>query len=1174
MNIQKIYEDLISDISYTNKDFRTIYPELLNLVKKLTNKWDPSVSNESDPGVVLIKLLALIADKNNYNIDKNVLENFPLSVTQLGNAQQLYDSLGYRMSWYRSATLDIGFRLSSTSSGPVELPILTTQVSDSTGSIVYTLLEKVNLSVLNEEKYALCIEGVPHLYNINGSTLITMNNLDSNLRLYFDDTRISENGIFIWDSSTVANMSISETWKRVDNLASQSAKSKVFSFGVLPNSNKCYIQFPDDVATLIGSGLTIWYIIGNGQDGNIKANTIDSWNNDNSSTSEVTSINNNIQIIQTSPSTNGRNPETIDSAYKNYKRNIGTFNTLVTRRDYENFIYNQTDLIGNPIISNVIVSDRTSDINNSYTISTWEPGIERQINKVKTHKVVREIDGSEDTITLDEPNLTPYDIVLYLLKKSDSIVSKTTYDNTFKPEKETLMLMDIEARLEDSKSVNHNVYLPSLKADVEYVPALGDKFTYNNLLTLKGTLITYNKVTKVEASEIESNVINALYNNYNGREVIIGSEIDYDNLIKTIENSDERIKYLVLNDNYYNTYLTRYSTGDQTELTDDDKNEIIAKMVLAGKTQLFKFQDDFLYDFGQTDITQIGTVGNAIKSATTWAKITIPDNTSEYTIKENELVQVYHDNLITSKEYGFYVKYKCNLLTSISANENRILQPTEYIDLEYSSGGTIVTETINPGQIIQPSFALDTNSQGSIQSGQSIKIKTKNEFVLVDGMPYYFILNNAENRLNLNSSNNFTYILQENEYFLYSSPSSTDLVVLGSGTKLSSDLEFNVVCELVDIDSLTNNNTVSWNKIPSGINNPKLKTTELYIQTFNEGVKIKFNDSTSKTLSSNEASANIAVALTNAEASQFRYLDVGADTYSSLEVLPNGTSWFIQSRLNLYASNIVPQTLTDTQHIKFILEDSTSTEVTNRSILFNNNVVLAGGTNIDMKVLNDLSEFEYSLLANTYVRDTDFDLTRNTSGYYSLNGSNPEYILPFDFSSVSSFEESWLIPIYVNKANAKINIYTSEDGVNYDIPLNLFKGAVGGSENLSSGSFILQVPLNNNYIGLKVEFNGIDTQNDNITIDYITKLNGYNTEEIDDDDYSLTENIEDVLDKITTLDTDNQFNWVLRVSDLNKVLKPVSPEAFWDINHICNRFTLPQIDFATTSIRVNKSNIS
>lgn len=96
-------ENLIHNKSYTDKDFQSIFPELLETVKKLTNKWDPSASNESDPGVVLLKLGALLADKNNYNIDKNILETFPLSVTQKANARKLYDMLGYNMGWYKGA---------------------------------------------------------------------------------------------------------------------------------------------------------------------------------------------------------------------------------------------------------------------------------------------------------------------------------------------------------------------------------------------------------------------------------------------------------------------------------------------------------------------------------------------------------------------------------------------------------------------------------------------------------------------------------------------------------------------------------------------------------------------------------------------------------------------------------------------------------------------------------------------------------------------------------------------------------------------------------------------------------------------------------------------------------------------------------------------------------------
>ena len=97
----------VQSISYTNKDFVSVYEELLDLTKELTSQWDPSISNESDPGVILLKLNAVIADKCNYSIDKNILECFPLSVTQESNARQLFEQLGYYMHWYKAAETDV-----------------------------------------------------------------------------------------------------------------------------------------------------------------------------------------------------------------------------------------------------------------------------------------------------------------------------------------------------------------------------------------------------------------------------------------------------------------------------------------------------------------------------------------------------------------------------------------------------------------------------------------------------------------------------------------------------------------------------------------------------------------------------------------------------------------------------------------------------------------------------------------------------------------------------------------------------------------------------------------------------------------------------------------------------------------------------------------------------------
>ena len=253
----------ISGLSYTNKDFNSIYGELLDLVKTLTNKWDPSISNESDPGVVLIKLGALLADKDNYNCDKNILELFPQSVSQYGNARKIYDIAGYSMKWYMSAITDVNFNYSGNdvvSPNVITLKALDTMVSDESGEVVYTLLEDVTLHTTSRYAKAQCIQGVINQYEVNGVDTITLDNLDEYNRIYFDETMIAENGIFV-ANNTSSNLNYIGDWERVDNLESRPLGSKIFKFGVLPNSDTCYLEFPQDIVNLISGGLKIRYII-------------------------------------------------------------------------------------------------------------------------------------------------------------------------------------------------------------------------------------------------------------------------------------------------------------------------------------------------------------------------------------------------------------------------------------------------------------------------------------------------------------------------------------------------------------------------------------------------------------------------------------------------------------------------------------------------------------------------------------------------------------------------------------------------------------------------------------------------------------------------------------------------------------------------------------------------
>lgn len=135
-----------------------------------------------------------------------------------------------------------------------------------------------------------------------------------------------------------------------------------------------YLEFPSDIANLIGSGLAIYYIYTAGSYGNVKAgelNTIVSINS-NAFTTPIGqaaaedvdnfAVSNNSSII------NGMEPETINEIYDSYKKVVGTFDTLVSTQDYSNAIRTAEDESGSKFISNGLVTDRRNDYNNAIDV--------------------------------------------------------------------------------------------------------------------------------------------------------------------------------------------------------------------------------------------------------------------------------------------------------------------------------------------------------------------------------------------------------------------------------------------------------------------------------------------------------------------------------------------------------------------------------------------------------------------------------------------------------------------------------------------------------------------------------------------------------------------------------------------------------------------------------------
>lgn len=1313
-------DKIISNTSYTSKDFQTIYPELLDLVKKLTNKWDPSLSNESDPGVILLKLNALVADKNNYNIDKNVLECFPASVTQEGNARKLYDSLGYKMHWYRSANTTIGFQLvdSTNVTSYVVLKALECMVTDSNNEKVYTILEDVTLSPLASSMqkvyYANAIEGKVVDFTINGSTAVYLDNIDNDLRLYFTEKNVAENGIFIKSADDLYY----NDWKRVDNIVSYPLGSKVFEFGVLPNSDTCYIQFPQDIANLLGDScaLNIKYILSSGLDGNIKPNTIDTFYSNieiDNGDDGTTDIMGQIKIVQTAATLDGKDPETVDNAYTAYKKTIGTFNTLVTRKDYENFA-NSAEVDSSYLVSNCVVADRTCDLNCSTTVQTWAPNFNKEELLIATK------DGSA--------RLNAYNIVLYALNTGDG-----TYESTFIPNVDGTTQSLLEGMINDVKAVEHDFVAPLSNPYVENAIL----YLYKNLFKVTGQLITYEKVTQSEAREIEQKVKDTLQQQYNARMVTFGEEVDYSALIDTITSADSRIKTVALD---IPKYQIQHVTGDGTaNLANFEKLNIVAKMILAGNVQLFTFDDDFTYDFGQVDVTCMNTeesTDHEIRSITTKADISLK-NDEIYTLKPNEVVQLYAPNYITKTEYSTYVKYnfyssytetltdtksisnsnwtisagskiasgstiktsakvagyKSNIVFTITdtitctvdgventsiitdyfdgltvkqnisalsgstiavgtvlaagsikdnnsiykiePNIDYILKDNELIKLQYTDTNNVVqTVDLTSGTIINISTGVsaayvsniaemyNTNVDtynNALVSGQFLHVKDLNTTTLPSGLKCYFILNNPSNTLSISA--NGSYILQENEYFAYTNSTSSELVLLGSGTMLrnTSDTDFEAAVDSPDTEALQNGDINAINWVTLGIS---LIATEMAIVTIGEGATIKVsgiksgngfelgNEPKYLVDEFDDKSYVLEVTLNEGKDDSATYT-MYADSHSEMELVGiNGklvkkyTPYQISSKLNISATADSAQTIYENQSVVFNLDNNSTTTAEGNSdglkLTFNYPTILAGGSDLDAAVLDENGELSYLLKAYTYKVDTEYTVQRDKGvlkiGSKDLSGSNA-YTLPFTFDK----QTEWLIPVYItfgstDTSSASVSFFAGNKTI-YPYGKTADENGIFAYKN---GSYVLHIePGNDALKDFKISVTG-GTLNDTdvITVGAISKITGFNRDEIDvlpsdDNTYSQYDKFEvdaaeysdsikgykAIVEMINYIISNSDkpntmFDWTYRVPNSKKVLYPTLSSSFWNKNHVCNMYTIPQIDFSNTNKKSSKYDVA
>ena len=703
MNVQ----NPLGPISYTNKDFESVYVELLDLVKQLTYKWDPSVSNESDPGVILLKLNALIADKINYNIDSNILECFPESVSQLSNARQLFAQLGYNMKWYQSAATLASLKYigDETSVPSYTIPKFT-MLTDTEREVIYSIIgsattdsvsdisvSDVQLLTDGSVSSVYVMEGVATTYSINGETNINVSHLDTKNRLYFDTNMVAENGVFITNSD---NTNYSE-WVKKDNLLIEEPGQTIYRFGTTNDGAYCYLEFPEDAELLFKNGINITYLRTDGQSGNIAASVLTDFYYSFSPVEDTSvTINSDIvKVMNIYSAVDGRDPESIEDGYKNYKRTVGTFDTLVTLRDYLNYVLNSE------LVSNGFVCDRTNDLQDTYNIMTMKDSILSSVHVIEndalpgylhnsvfyagkidsiyynpyssqdigtsycydldTGKVYNLVDGTFDEVNT-VPNFDAFSLKLYLLQYMPSVTTATGHKLTFN------MLTNeqqqtVKDYLQDVKSLQHDF------KDIESPTSISSHFCFfKNRFPIDCRITTQYPLSSVEANEMLATIRTALYSHLSSKEVEFGSEVTLEYVKEVILNSDARIKDLNMSNINFTTYAVYYdpslvdsgypfveveinTSGDEVDIEQEFTNDSIVTV----DPQMF------MHQAGETNYEPI----TFVYSSPNW-KI----NTTNVNLTDYGIYFKYTETFIaTNSQTQFEVVHSINRLESVTRSK-------------------------------------------------------------------------------------------------------------------------------------------------------------------------------------------------------------------------------------------------------------------------------------------------------------------------------------------------------------------------------------------------------------------------------------------------------------------------------------------------------------------------
>ncbi len=385
-------------IDYTSRDFYSLRDDLITRVKdrlaaagKTWNGTDPS-----DFGVAILEAFAHVGDVTSYYIDRVANEGYLATATQRQSLLNLAELYGYTPSGYRRATVELNFSNSDTEN-LVTIPegtqvgvdiISTNGTYSSVTKVIFTLDNEVLVPAAIDEATAGTATGLAsHGYNVSSLATNAADPLDP---IDFPGELLgSSNGFgeqsFVLSSNRVADGTVEvyvntgntySLWTEVLHLSDYGPTDPVYTL-TTDSNNYVTVTFGDGVSGAIpsvGSSIKATYVIGGGEEGNLKGGNVFNFiyvpSSSGLSISELSTVT--VANASNNPASGGEEPETNDSIRLNAPLAFRTMSRAVTLDDFAGLAISVANVgkakayASSPTSVVMYVSKQVSDVSSDY----------------------------------------------------------------------------------------------------------------------------------------------------------------------------------------------------------------------------------------------------------------------------------------------------------------------------------------------------------------------------------------------------------------------------------------------------------------------------------------------------------------------------------------------------------------------------------------------------------------------------------------------------------------------------------------------------------------------------------------------------------------------------------------------------------------------------------------